>query len=133
MNFWRVASSNVKFIELALESKTWGFSPFSRWAHHSKEMRKGDKVVIYNNDDHNFQVICEVTKERFTDDTPIWFDNAYPYRIGIEPLPISQKPVKLREARERSKRPNLGGSFNPSVARITPEDFDIIFDMMTEK
>lgn len=133
INYWRLSTSSIRFIELGLESKTWGFSSFSRWEHHSKEIKKGDKVVIYYTKDHIFQVICEVNKERFIDNSLIWFDNDYPIRIGIEPLPISQKPIKLREAREFSKRPNLGGSFNPSVAKLTPQDFNIICSMMTEK
>jgi len=122
MEYWRVSSSSIRNVELALESKTWGFSSF--WAKRCQSVRRGDKVVIYTSANHSFIVICEVTKEHFIDHSPIWHDDEYPHRIGIEPLPVLQKPVGLKDARAFAKRPKLGGSFMPAIARLTPEDFD---------
>lgn len=131
MNFWRVSSSTVTNIERGLKHKVWGFSP--RWEGICKMIRKEDRVVIYASANHSFNVICEVTKEHFVDYDQIWPDDDYPHRIGIEPLPISQKLVGLKDARAFAKRPELGGSFMPAIARLTPEDFSIILSMMTEK
>ena len=129
MNFWRVCSSSIRNVELALEFKTWGFPPL--WAKYCQRVRRGDKVVIYTSANHSFIVICEVTKEYFVDNSPIWPDDEYPHRIGMEPLPVSQKPVGLKDV--RAKRPKFGGSFMPAIVRLTPEDFNILLSMMTEK
>lgn len=131
MEYWRVSSSSIRNVELALKSKTWGFS--SLWARYCQRLRTGDKIVIYTSANHSFIVICEVTKEHFVDHSPIWLDDDYPHRIGIEPLPVSQKPLELKQARERAKRPRLAGTFISAIARLTPQDFDIILSMMTKK
>lgn len=131
MYYWRASSSSIQNVELALKSKTWGFPPY--WTKRCQVIKRGDKVVIYSSANHSFIVICEVTKEHFVDYTPIWSDAEYPHRIGIEPLPVSQKPVGLKEAKDFLQRPKLGGSFMPAIARLTPEDYDAILGMMTEK
>jgi len=78
-------------------------------------------------------VVCEVTKEHYVDSSPIWENDIYPHRIGIEPLPVSQKPLGLKEVQERTKRPNFGVSFMSAVVRVIPDDFNVIMRMMTEK
>jgi predicted RNA-binding protein len=131
MRFWRVTSSTVANIEQGLKHKVWGFSP--TWEMISKTIKKGDRIVLYTSETRSFLVVCEVTEEHYVDSSPIWQDDIYPHRIGIEPLPVSQKPLELKQVRERTKRPKFGVSFMPAIVRLTPEDFNILLRMMTEK
>ena len=131
MQFWRVSSSTMVNVERGLASKTWGFSP--RWEGRCRLIRKGDKIAIYTSATHSFIAICEVTKEHFVDSSPIWPDDIYPHRIGIEPLPMPQKSIELKQVRTLAKRPRLGDSFQPAIASLTPQDFNVILKLMTDK
>lgn len=128
--YWRVSSNNMRSIQLALQAKTWGVS--YRGKNTIRQMSKGDKIVIYLTRTASFVAICQVSKEFFFDSSFIWEVDDYPHRIGIEPLLVPKKPLKLEKARKDAERPNLGGSFGrTTVVRLTSEDFDLILNMMT--
>ena len=129
MNFWRISLSSVGSIGRGLKHKVWGFSP--RWEGICKQIRKGDRVVIYASETHSFTAICEVTKEHYVDSSPIWLDDIYPHRIGIEPLLVPEKPLELKQARELANRPKLGGAFISAIANLPSEDFEVILKMIT--
>jgi predicted RNA-binding protein len=97
------------------------------WAQNVNRMKSWkpkDRLILYT--ENGIAGIFEVTSSQFTDNTKIWTDKAYPYRVNINPLKLThpENRISLKEHGIDKEMMDLyGAAWGMSIVRnLTPID-----------
>lgn len=75
-------------IEKCIEQGVYGCSEGRGGLNVSRlsELLPGDRIILYATGLCKFAGIVEITKSIFQDETPIWGNGLFPYRVSIKPV-----------------------------------------------
>ncbi len=101
-----------------------------------RKIELGDKVIFYILGIHKFGAIAKVTSSLYTDDTPYWPNDVWPYRFAIKPeiilprekmIDISYFLPFLSFITQRMKQSgNWGMALRQNPKQILQRDSDVL-------
>lgn len=136
MNYWLVKSepSVYPWEQLLKEKKTfWNGVRNYAARNHMQAMKKGDHVLFYHSNEGLCVVgIAKVVKEAYQDPTT---DETAWVCVDIAPYKTLKNPVTLEAIKKVKALANLPLVRIPrlSVMPVTPEEYDLIIEMSSEK
>lgn len=95
-------------------------------------------IIFYIKSEKKFGVVCRVTSNVFYDNSHVWRDGIYPYRIQIEPLFSPQYPKEIdqnliEDLDFMTRKDNRWGCvLQRSMLKIPENDFSTILDYLED-
>ncbi len=115
----------------------WGVEPRNK--NIIKKTSPRDIILFYIKSEKKFGVVCEITSNVFYDNSPVWKDGIYPYRIQIKPLFSSQYPKKIDQILIENldfiprKDNKWGCALQRSMLEISEKDFFTILSYLNDR
>ena len=132
MRYWLCVLTPENF-EVVKEKLVWGVEP--RHEKYLKELRPGDKLVMYVTRESKIKGIFEVESEPYYDGTEIFEGGIYPHRVKIKAIKISDEGINIKEILNeisifKGKKNWAGVIQGKAMREITEEDYKKIAELL---
>ncbi len=129
---WFVITTPENY-RICMASGLWGVNRQTRTI---QEVEPGDVVTFYITGSMQFSGIYRVSGKPFYDNTPLWPDKPYPWRVRIEPLNqlgrIFAPEIKNRLPLIRDPR-HWGTFLQGEMKSVSGDDFRVLLDEMRRR